>query len=178
MQAVNTRQQHNTDINLRDGVTLPYRGGELPICRSDNGSVYFDGMKFFFPSFMLDRRIDIESRRAILDLYKRLALPIVQERVEYYSNAMGLKPASVRISGAAKRWGSCSGKGSLNFSWMLAAAHPAALDYVAVHELCHLRQHNHSDRFWKLVESILPDFKQRQQMLRQTERQLEELINK
>ena len=91
-------------------------------------------------------------------------------RVEHYGRILNVRPSAVRVSGAVKRWGSCSGKGSLNFSWMLAAVHPDALDYVVVHELCHLRFHNHSDSFWKLVESVLPNFREMKQMLRRRKR--------
>ena len=72
----------------------------------------------------------------------------------------------ITITGARKRFGSCSGKNRLSFSWRLMDYPPAAIDYVVVHELAHIRHHNHSPAFYELVASVLPDYKKRQALLR------------
>ena len=64
------------------------------------------------------------------------------------------------------RWGSCAANGNLNFNWLLILAPPEVLDYVVVHELCHRREMNHSQAFWKEVEKILPDYRERQKWLK------------
>ena len=166
------RQENRTGHPFGEGSTLPYQGEELPVCPNENGRLMFDGRAFSVPSWMLEEGSAADRREALIGLYKRLASPLISERVELFVKAFNLKPMEVKVSRAAKRWGSCSGRGSLNFSWMLAAAHPAALDYVVVHELCHLIQHNHSARFWELVASVLPDYQERQKLLRLTERRL------
>ena len=97
---------------------------------------------------------------------------LAEQRLGGFAARLGVKPAEVKVSRAVRRWGSCSGKGSLNFSWMLAAADLRAVDYVLVHELCHLREPNHSAAFWRLVEEVLPDYRERKRLLRQTERRL------
>ena len=84
----------------------------------------------------------------------------------YYAALMGLTPAGIRITGAQKRFGSCSGQNRLCFSWRLMLYPPAAIDYVVVHELAHIRHHNHSPAFYALVEQYLPDYRQRQALLR------------
>ena len=76
----------------------------------------------------------------------------------HFAGAFGARPASVRITGAAKRWGSCSRAGRLNFSWRLVAASPAAVDSVVIHELTHLEHFDHSADFRRLVRARTPDF--------------------
>lgn len=97
---------------------------------------------------------------------RRRAEQEIPERVAYYSARMGLIPAGVRITGAQKRFGSCSGRNRLCFSWRLMQYPPEAVDYVVVHELAHIRHHNHSPAFYALVEQFLPDYRQRQALLR------------
>lgn len=97
---------------------------------------------------------------------RRRAAEVIPQRVAYYSRLMGLFPTGVRITGAQKRFGSCSGKNSLCFSWRLMQYPSAAIDYVVVHELAHIRYHNHGPAFYALVERYMPDYRQRQALLR------------
>lgn len=97
---------------------------------------------------------------------RRQAQQYIPGRVAEYSARMGLTPAGVRITGAQKRFGSCSGKNRLCFSWRLMQYPPEAIDYVVVHELAHIRHHDHSAAFWSLVERTMPDFRRRQALLR------------
>lgn len=94
------------------------------------------------------------------------AARVIPERVSAYAARMGVTPAGVRITDAKKRFGSCSGKDRLCFAWRLMQYPPEAVDYVVVHELCHLVHHNHSRAFWSLVEQVMPDYRQRQALLR------------
>lgn len=97
---------------------------------------------------------------------KEKAVRIIPQRVEYYSHLMGLVPTGVKITSARKRFGSCSGKNSLCFSYILMLYPIEAIDYVVVHELAHIRHHNHSREFYKLIEKYMPDYKQRIKILR------------
>lgn len=103
------------------------------------------------------------EREAELRWEAELYLPA---RVDYYSRRMGLAPTGIRITGAQKRFGSCSGKNSLCFSWRLMLYPAEAVDYVVVHELAHIRHHNHSAAFWALVEKTMPDYRVREKMLK------------
>lgn len=98
-------------------------------------------------------------------LYKKYAKNIISEKVRYFSSVMNTSPLSVKINSAKTRWGSCSGKNSLNFSWKLIIADERAIDYVVVHELAHTIEHNHSKQFWKIVEAYIPDYKYRKTLL-------------
>jgi hypothetical protein len=76
--------------------------------------------------------------------------------VAHYARIMGLKPARIAIKDQASRWGSCSTSGVLSFSWRLVLAPPAVLDYVAAHEVAHLKEMNHGPRFWAIVKRAVP----------------------
>ena len=103
---------------------------------------------------------------------KRQAAELLPQRVAYYAGIMGVRPADVKITSARTRWGSCSGKNSLNFSFLLMLVPPAAIDYVVVHELAHIRVKNHAAGFYREIEQYLPDYKQRIALLKQAQRDL------
>lgn len=97
---------------------------------------------------------------------KSLAKQVIPERVEYYSRLMNLYPTDVKITSAKKRFGSCNGKNSLCFSYFLMKYPIEAVDYVVVHELAHIKHHNHSKDFYNLIKKYLPDYKERERLLK------------
>lgn len=107
----------------------------------------------------LDEPEDEEKvREALKRALSRRALARVRERLAYYAPRLGVEFGRVAIRDQRSRWGSCSAKRNLNFNWKLIMAPPEALDYVVVHELCHLIEFNHSPRFWRLVEGQMPEY--------------------
>jgi len=86
------------------------------------------------------------------------ALSVIPDKVKYYAEIMGVTYGRITIRNQKTRWGSCSSKGNLNFNCLLMLMPDKVLDYVVVHELCHLRQMNHSKKFWKEVERYMPDY--------------------
>ncbi len=102
-----------------------------------------------------------EERDALI----RRAKELLPQRVEHYSRIMQLRTAGITITGAEKRFGSCSGKNRLCFSWRLMAYPEEAIDYVVVHELAHIRHKNHGRDFYALVASVLPDYRRREAIL-------------
>ena len=116
------------------------------------------------------RRADAAAARAVTAEQeaelRRRAAEYIPARVALYAPLVGVVPAGVKITSAQKRFGSCSGKNSLCFSWRLMQYPPAAIDYVVVHELCHIHHHDHSRAFWAAVARVMPDYKQRQALLR------------
>jgi len=100
------------------------------------------------------------------DLLRKRAKEIIPERVARYAAVMELTPAAVKITAAKTRYGSCSGKNSLNFSCLLMRYPLEAVDYVVVHELAHIVHKNHGREFYALVESVLPDWKTRRALLK------------
>ena len=97
---------------------------------------------------------------------RRRAREYLPARVEHFSRIMGLVPAAVRITAAKPRFGSCSGKNSICFSCRLMQYPDAAVDYVVVHELAHIVHKNHGKDFYRLVASVLPDYRERRALLR------------
>lgn len=97
---------------------------------------------------------------------RRAAKEMLPIKVEYYSRIMGLKYGRITITSAKTRFGSCSSKGNLSFSYLLMLYPDSAIDYVVVHELAHLKEMNHSQRFYKIIEEVLPDYKERKKLLK------------
>lgn len=96
---------------------------------------------------------------------KHAAANYIPGKVKYYSQIMGLIPSCVKISSAQKRFGSCSTKNTLNFSYRLMLYPFEAIDYVIVHELAHIKHHNHSRDFYNLIKKYIPDYKEREKLL-------------
>ena len=97
---------------------------------------------------------------------RKYAKSIIPAKVAYYANIMGLKYGRITITSAKTRFGSCSSKGNLSFSYRLMLYPEEAIDYVVVHELAHLYEMNHSPRFYKIIEAVLPDYKERKKLLK------------
>jgi hypothetical protein len=120
-------------------------------------------------AFALEHGHALPSR---IEGYIAAAKARLPERAAYYAALMGVAPAAVKVSGAKTRWGSCSSKGNLSFSWRLMMADGGVIDYLVVHELAHLKEMNHSPRFWAVVEGTLPDYRERQKRLRALQNRL------
>ncbi len=94
------------------------------------------------------------------------AKELIAARVAHWAGLLGVKYNRVAVKSQRSLWGSCSRRGNLNFNWRLAAAPADTLDYVVIHELCHLREMNHSRDFWAHVAAACPDFKLQRRWLR------------
>jgi len=100
--------------------------------------------------------------------YKKQAATLVKERLEYFNQFYDYKYGRVAIRNQKTRWGSCSKKGNLNFNYKIVLLTQKQRDYIIVHELCHLKEFNHSQRFWDLVAKAVPDYKEVRHSLRIT----------
>ena len=153
---------------LQYGDKLPLCGREYPITAREGKSVGFDGACFFMPPGLPPEEIKMR----VVEIYKTVAKEVIGQKVEAYAKQMQVVPARIRISSAKTRWGSCSGKKNLNFSWRLLMAEDSVIDYVVVHELAHLMELNHSARFWAHVEKIFPNTHEPKEKLRQLQKKL------
>lgn len=118
--------------------------------------------------YVLDRKDKIiRVNPHLVDQYKIQAYEKIGQRLNWYSTVTGLKYRSFKISGAKSRFGSCTSKGVLSFSWRLIFFPQEIMDYVVVHELTHLKEFNHSKGFWERVGLVLPDYKRHRKWLKE-----------
>lgn len=99
-------------------------------------------------------------------LYVKRAKAILPPKIDHYARLMGVQPTGLTITSAKTRFGSCSGRDRLSFSWRLMAYPEAAIDYVVVHELAHIRFKDHSRSFYGFIESVMPDYRDRIKLLK------------
>lgn len=160
-QRMEQRQHQKESFSLSQG-KFPLFGALFPLCFVQGGKPYEKDGVFYLPQG------DEPSLRAAAQLlYRDIARRELQQRVAFYAQRMGVQPTGLRINGARGRWGSCSGKNSLNFSWRLMLAPEHCVDYVVVHELCHILHHDHSAQFWREVERFFPDWRECRRTLAQ-----------
>lgn len=159
-------------VPFAPGAVLPYRGVGHVIrwSGSKRGLVVID-QEAYRPTIRVSGGLEFLNRR-IEDWFKRQARFHLTRKVEAYAEALGVKVRRLTIRDGASRWGSCSSNGALSFSWRLVMAPPFVLDYVAAHEVAHLREMNHGPRFWRLVERMVGDSTAAQDWLRENGSQL------
>lgn len=116
------------------------------------------------PALALD---STKVRDIIYAWYRREALRMLPPRLTALAQTHGFDSFSVRIKTQQTRWGSCSAKRNINLNWRLILTPPWVMDYVMIHELCHLQEMNHSSRFWQLVATLMPDYEAAKAWLRQ-----------
>lgn len=151
--------QEKQSFSVTEGDSLMLFGREYPVRFSEKSR--FTGECFEIPQGGFET-----VKGDIVREYKRLAKLWILKRVADLSRQIGVVPQAVRVNSAKTRWGSCSGKNTLNFSWRLILADPDTIDYVIIHELCHIRHHNHSPAFWQMVAGFVPDYRSFQQRLK------------
>ena len=100
------------------------------------------------------------------------ALAVIPDRVRHFAPMVGVTYGRITIRNQRSRWGSCSGKGNLNFNCLLMLTPSHVVDYVVVHELCHRLEMNHSPKFWTQVERVLPDYRKSREWLKEHEKEL------
>jgi len=120
----------------------------------------------FDNGFYLSKEHLHDARDLFVQWYKQRAYEKISERVKWYAQKRGFKYNKVNITDAQKRWGSCSCKGNLNFSWRLIMAPLAVVDYVVVHELVHIEEKNHTKAFWGKVKMLMPEFEKHRAWLK------------
>ena len=143
---------------MQEGAPVPVEGRtyQIALRPGQKASVRTEGESLIV-SGVGDEPLQI--RAAIRDYLITLAKRRFEERVRFHAGRIGVRPKGITLREQKTKWGSCSSLGNLNFNWKLIMAPPEALDYVVVHELCHLIEMNHSPAFWAQVEKHCPDYK-------------------
>ncbi|HRH26319.1 MAG TPA: SprT family zinc-dependent metalloprotease [Candidatus Paceibacterota bacterium] len=114
----------------------------------------------------LPRVSRIEDSKTEYKKYKTIALKTAQNKVQEFNTFYRYLVKSISIRNQKTRWGSCSRRGSLNFNYKIAFLPEPLVDYLVVHELCHLGEFNHSSKFWDLVAKTIPDYKEKRTLLK------------
>ena len=142
--------------HIEDGAVIMFRGVEHVICHSnERRTPVWTGTSDERPVIFVSGQKAHLPRR-LGDWLKRQARSDLSAAATDYAQKMGVKVWRLSIRDTSSRWGSCSAQGALSFSWRLVLAPPEVLDYVAAHEVAHLIEMNHSERFWQLVETHCP----------------------
>lgn len=116
--------------------------------------------RIFFVRRLRRVRVSLAGSAAEYKLYKEAARILVQRRLSELNQVYDYTYGRISIRNQRTRWGSCSRQGNLNFHYKLVLLPPALADYVIVHELCHIKELNHSRRFWELVVRTVPNYKE------------------
>jgi hypothetical protein len=162
------QSERKENFMLNYGDMVLYCGRQYAITPSSSGKIGVSSNNFYIPAALPHEQI----KAACVEIYKILAKSDLTLKTYQYAAKMGVMPLSIKINSATTRWGSCSAKKSLNFSWRLIMADEDVINYVVVHELAHLIEMNHSARFWAVVERVLPDYRERQKRLRELQQKL------
>lgn len=118
------------------------------------------------PSGLDESRRAAGVREALVELYRSTAAERLPERVATFADKLALPAPPVLIRDQQKRWGSCTRSGELRFNWRIIMGPMSLVDYVAAHEVCHLKIADHSPEFWRLLGNVMPDFEERRERLR------------
>ena len=145
-----------------EGATLPYLGRSLTLSYAECPDIRCEDDMLLLPPGTDQERL--------LRWLRVQAEYLLAERTAYYAGKMRVSFRSMKITGAKTRWGSCSAADRICFSWRLILCTPSAIDYVVVHELSHIIYKNHGSEFWAQVRSVLPDYAERRNWLKQNQR--------
>ena len=155
-----------------DGVNVPFYGKQtkLWVKRSLSEKVELEFNDREFSVYLPEKTIETKKseciRIALTEWLKIKALNDVEVIVESHAKKYNLYPRHIRIKTQKSRWGSCGIHNDMNLNWLLILAPPEVMEYVVVHELCHIRERNHSTKFWQLVEAHLPNYQRHRYWLK------------
>lgn len=144
------------------GESFLYLGNAYPIQIFHDISMEKDHVMFEGDTLHIyvKRLEDEKIKQALKRFYYRQCKALIEKRIQFYQSNFKIKPRSIRISDSSRTWGTCDSNLQLTFNWKLAMAPLEVIDYVVVHEMCHMIHLNHDRSFWRLVGKIIPDYKE------------------
>lgn len=156
-----------------DGVAVPFQGKQTRIKLKSHVlkkvKIEFNEQHFhiYLPAGYEGENNSELIRLSLIDWMKKQAHKSVNSFVALHTHRYNLTPRSIKIKTQRSRWGSCGIHNDINLNWLLMLAPPEVMEYVVVHELCHIKERNHSARFWQLVAAHLPDYQSQRNWLKQ-----------
>jgi predicted metal-dependent hydrolase len=151
-------------LDFRPGAQIPLRGVLHTLSRAATGRTVRLDASGPVPVLLIPGHLESFGDKT-RGFFRAAARADLAERVAAHAGTLKVAPRSIAIKDTRSRWGSCSSDGRLNFSWRLVCAPSFALDYVAAHEVAHLKEMNHSPRFWRQVERCVPDWRKARRWL-------------
>ena len=155
------RQSCHLDKVYEEGTEIPFLGKNYPlhlvVHEEENAWIQLEENAIEIHTPSTEQTV---LQYLLVYWYKENAKKLIKSRVKHYCLLLGETVETVRIKDQKTRFGSCSSKRNLNFNWRLMMAPKEVLDYVVVHEMCHLKYMNHSKEYWAYVESIMPNYKE------------------
>lgn len=150
--------------------TIPWRGREIPLLIQEDGGkrvrvAVDEAIRICVPEGVREGRDEL-VKRALYGWVRRWLRQQVAVLADRHGSRFGLHPREIRIKQMKTRWGSCGPRNDININWLLAFVPDTVLEYVVVHELCHIRERNHSAAFWTLVGKHLSDYARERRWLR------------
>ena len=171
-------RSHKIENELKSGDTLPYLGRDLEVVKRQNhgsgDSVRLERNKLIVVLRAENGRLDL----VLEQWYRMQAAELIREKAEKAGARLGLTYSRIFIRGQKTRWGSCSHKGNLSFNWKLIMAPEPVIDYVIIHELAHLKEMNHTKRFWGLVAEHCPRWREHKKWLKDHETELADKLSR
>lgn len=152
-----------------NGESFLYLGGSyrlLLVDQQDETLMLKDG-RFQLLRSAIETRGREGAQQAFEDFFKAKGLPRLMDRVAAFAPKVGVAPGAVQVKELGFRWATCLANGDLHFHWKCLMASLTVIDYIVVHELCHIRHRDHSDAFWNEVDKVLPNYRERKEWLRQ-----------
>ncbi|MBZ5749545.1 MULTISPECIES: M48 family metallopeptidase [Metabacillus] len=149
------------------GGSFLYLGNSYPILISQDTDIKKDTVVFEEEKLhvYVKQQEDENIKQALKRFYYQQCKALVEKRIQFYQSNFKLKPRSIRISDSKTTWGTCDSMRQLTFNWKLSMAPLSVIDYVVVHEMCHMVHMNHDRSFWRLVGKILPDYEEQENWL-------------
>jgi len=152
------------------GKKLPFLGKMLDICMIEDLKIINPKIKLqndtFYIYYNMQKSSYEDFKLALEKFYKQNAINIIDPLFDKYTFITQLYPNKISYRKAKKRWGSCSYKNDISINYMILQFSIEAIEYVILHELCHIKEKNHSKRFWNLVSSYMPNYKKIQELLK------------
>jgi len=167
------RQSQVPDHHFAFGARFPWLGKSLELDRAARAAdACIDG-EYIQLYCRLREPDEAQLQAALQKLYQREALALLTEKSRYFAGLLGLQFAAVKVRRTKSKWGHCTLRGELQYNWLVCLAPEPVVDYLVIHEVCHLRHHNHSRAFWDLVGTLCPDYRNLRRWLKENGHRLQ-----
>jgi len=160
--------RHEKTFQWCDGALLPFLGRplHLRVCSTEKNKPAFDDVTATLTISLPPEASAEQLEKRVLKWLQAEALALYSQRMQHYAEKLGVSYNSIALSGASTQWGSCTAQGRIRLNWRLIHLPLNLIDYVIAHELSHLREMNHSTRFWNTVKSVYPEYMSARKTLR------------